>query len=1040
MCGILFTTINLELFDIEYVIKFLKKRGPDKTNIKKIDKYTFVHTLLSMTGPLTEQPFYSDDGKVICIFNGEIYNFEDFGKYKSDGECLVPLYEKYGDNFITKLDGEFSILLVDLSKNILIMSTDIFGTRPLWFGYDNNNFGISTYKSCLNRINLLNNFQILANKTYTFDLKTLKIIKENRVHTFDLNQHKTNFDDWNKSFSESIKKRTKYAKCGIFIGMSGGYDSGAIACELTKQNVEFTAYSIVNVEDKNVMNERNKIIKNPNSIELSRDEFLKAREYLKENSEEYILNIDNGEKDQYNEHILQNNYNKETAEKLLNVINFRKNGQVVTDDNGGIGCSYICSRAIQHNAKIYLSGSGADEIFSDYGFNGVKYFNHSTIGGYFPNDLKKVFPWKNFFGNTQRAYLMKEEYVAGSYGIEGRYPFLDKYVVQEFLWLIPEIKNSAYKSPLNNYLTQNNFPFEKNQKTGFGCGFAGPNIQNISYVELSETQKNDMKTRKVTDAINSQLVDFNKLSLKKTKSFESYYLIDKTSIKHNAGNCYTVNININDFGLKFYDKSRYVIQEDDIPLFNKTTSHDMIRNVGNGTYCFWTSNTLYLSSSDNSDPRHNEKTYSIIKLNNNSRQLKYENCNEYNSKKYFVCLKIKNCAFNSIEYFNIRKILTTFNYIPNLLICDNYNIFMDIPNVDFDCLNDFDKYINDCRVIVDNFNTINIDDIRDKLFNCSYYDNNYTIIKGNEPVVTITILSVSNNQFKYALESALSQNVNCYIKIIKNLEAVEANNTLVYGCNTKYAIQQDEDMIFFDNESANKMVKQIQSQDIQTWHYCYSLKDLNFGVGNEYQLLGMKIFNIELMKKHNMNYSNENSFALDRMIQIKAKELKLKSPYTMEQIGYHQKYNKPFDLFLRCAKIGLEFTIKLDNWGIYEVGMFLKYITQYEYKELTETIHFIIKKFGKDTNVFFNKLQQVSIPEYFTKNVRSKKGYHIDEHKFHYMDDLKNKKNISKIDDAFIPEKTTTFYCLVGFIYPFYFEFVFNLNKYPIDWFVKTFE
>ena len=120
--------------------------------------------------------------------------------------------------------------------------------------------------------------------------------------------------------------------------------------------------------------------------------------------------------------------------------------------------------------------------------------------------------------------------------------------------------------------------------------------------------------------------------------------------------------------------------------------------------------------------------------------------------------------------------------------------------------------------------------------------------------------------------------------------------------------------------------------------------------------------------------------------------------------------------------------------------MFLKYITQYEYKELTETIHFIIKKFGKDTNVFFNKLQQVSIPEYFTKNVRSKKGYHIDEHKFHYMDDLKNKKNISKIDDAFIPEKTTTFYCLVGFIYPFYFEFVFNLNKYPIDWFVKTFE
>ena len=156
----------------------------------------------------------------------------------------------------------------------------------------------------------------------------------------------------------------------------------------------------------------------------------------------------------------------------MKLIEFRKTGQIVTDDNGAIGCSYICSLAKKQGEKIYLSGSGADEIFSDYGFNGVKYFDHSTIGGYFPNDLKSVFPWKNFFGNAQRAYLMKEEHVAGSYGIEGRYPFLDKYVVQEFLWLSAELKNRNYKSPLDNYLTLNKFPYEKNQKTGFGCGFA----------------------------------------------------------------------------------------------------------------------------------------------------------------------------------------------------------------------------------------------------------------------------------------------------------------------------------------------------------------------------------------------------------------------------------------------------------------------------------------------------------------------------------------------------------------------------------------
>ena len=55
-----------------------------------------------------------------------------------------------------------------------------------------------------------------------------------------------------------------------------------------------------------------------------------------------------------------------------------------------------------------------DEIFSDYGFNGIKHFRHSTIGGKFSENLKEIFPWKNFFDNTQRAYLMKEEYVSGS--------------------------------------------------------------------------------------------------------------------------------------------------------------------------------------------------------------------------------------------------------------------------------------------------------------------------------------------------------------------------------------------------------------------------------------------------------------------------------------------------------------------------------------------------------------------------------------------------------------------------------------------------
>jgi hypothetical protein len=56
--------------------------------------------------------------------------------------------------------------------------------------------------------------------------------------------------------------------------------------------------------------------------------------------------------------------------------------------------------------------------------------------------------------------------VAGSHSIETRYPFLDKDVVQEFLWLTPELKNKTYKAPIYEYLKRNNFPFAEGKKIG----------------------------------------------------------------------------------------------------------------------------------------------------------------------------------------------------------------------------------------------------------------------------------------------------------------------------------------------------------------------------------------------------------------------------------------------------------------------------------------------------------------------------------------------------------------------------------------------
>ena len=224
MCGILFT--NLKIQNLKYIIEFLKYRGPDYTNREIINNYNFIHCLLSMTGEFRPQPFVKED--IVCLYNGEIYNYDEFGKYNTDGECLIPLYEQYGTDFVKKLDGEFALILVDFKKDLLIFSTDIFSIKPLWLSIENNNIGIASYESCLKRLNFSNTQQLDPNKTHIYKLSNLEKIEEKTVYDFDLKQYKTDYTDWNNAFEKAIYKRTRNAKHGIFIGLSAGYDSGVL--------------------------------------------------------------------------------------------------------------------------------------------------------------------------------------------------------------------------------------------------------------------------------------------------------------------------------------------------------------------------------------------------------------------------------------------------------------------------------------------------------------------------------------------------------------------------------------------------------------------------------------------------------------------------------------------------------------------------------------------------------------------------------------------------------------------------------------------
>jgi asparagine synthetase B (glutamine-hydrolysing) len=426
MCGFAVSNINNLVFFNEKC----KKRGPDKTTSVIINNLEFLHNLLHITGERTEQPFFKND--VACVFNGEIYNYKSFGDYKTDGDCIIDLYKNFGINYANQIDGEFVICLVDFLKNKIILSSDVFGCKPLWYKFQNGNFCVASYKSQIEKLGFCRIEKMPSNKTIVFDLKSLKKEKEIDNFIFDLKQYKKTFDDWLECFSQSVLKRTRNTNCEFFLGLSSGYDSGSIACELNKQKINFKSYSIMNNENNVILKARLETINNKDFFYLNKVDLNNSKKDLIENCENFYYC-------DYNLH----------------------------ENQANLGLNYICKKANLDKKKIMLSGQGADEIISDYGFNGSKKLKASCFGGLFPDDLSCIFPWCNFWEGTQITYLNAQEYVAGRHGLETRYPFLDKYLVQEFLNLSVDLKNSKYKSCVGEYLAQNNYPYEENKKRGF---------------------------------------------------------------------------------------------------------------------------------------------------------------------------------------------------------------------------------------------------------------------------------------------------------------------------------------------------------------------------------------------------------------------------------------------------------------------------------------------------------------------------------------------------------------------------------------------
>ncbi len=146
MCGIAGFRLK-ELADaraLSAMTSTLAHRGPDGMGYFMEEGVGLGHRRLSIVDLATgAQPLSSEDGSVVVVFNGEIYNHLELRAEleakghrfatRSDTEVLVHLYEQEGDAFPARLNGIFAFALYDRTRRRLLLARDPFGVKPLHY-------------------------------------------------------------------------------------------------------------------------------------------------------------------------------------------------------------------------------------------------------------------------------------------------------------------------------------------------------------------------------------------------------------------------------------------------------------------------------------------------------------------------------------------------------------------------------------------------------------------------------------------------------------------------------------------------------------------------------------------------------------------------------------------------------------------------------------------------------------------------------------------------------------------------------------------
>jgi len=461
MCGIVGIWSNHTKEEREKLVeKILERqhhRGPDNRGKISINDITLGNNRLAIIdlSPEANQPFISNCGRYILVYNGEIYNYielkkelEDFYKFKthSDTEVLLASFMKWKYDCVKKFNGMFAFAIYDKEEKELFCARDRIGEKPFVYSEHPTGFyfaselgalySIGVFSDELDEIGIhysyLRNFRHIPEPftkykqirrlepAHAIIVKDKKIIKKWCYWSPNIEYDPSiKEDDIFNIIDDAVRIRER-ADVQIATLLSGGVDSSIVTALMVNHGLKPKAYTM-KFDDEEVG--RAKYMAEYLGIELKIFEY--HRELQKELYKE-MLEI-------YGEDV-----------RLLPLTHAALLYQEISKDN----------------VKVVMTGIGGDELF--YGYDGeYKQLLFSDIVRFlevlpkkflklfekifsFNQDLKLLFELAQIENWKRKGYLYQKEATAKGYFDYNYNTVLD-------FWA-EKVKNAKYYIDISNWL------------------------------------------------------------------------------------------------------------------------------------------------------------------------------------------------------------------------------------------------------------------------------------------------------------------------------------------------------------------------------------------------------------------------------------------------------------------------------------------------------------------------------------------------------------------------------------------------------------